>query len=252
MKEKLKISVIGLGGRGTSLLKDEILPMDDIEVLGVCDEYEDRAQAGLEAVREAKGNTPVCSVDYRDVINLEEIDAVVIMSAWESHIKIAIDAMRAGKYVATEVGGAYSVEDCWQLVRVSEETGMPCMMLENCCYGRNEMMVLNLVKQGILGEIVQCQGGYQHDLRSEIATGIENRHYRLRNYLSRNCENYPTHELGPIAKVLNIGKGNRMLTLTSMASKAAGLHQYIVDTKGEDSQLAKANFRQGDVVVTTI
>ena len=86
-------------------------------------------------------------------------------------------------------------------------------------------MVLNMVEQGVLGEVVHCAGGYQHDLRDEIAFGKENRHYRLRNYLSRNCENYPTHDLGPIARILNINHGNRMLTLSSFASKSAGLHE---------------------------
>lgn len=160
--------------------------------------------------------------------------------------------MKSGKYVGLEVGGAYSIEDCWQLVRVSEETKMPCMMLENCCYGRTELMVLNMVRQCFFGEVIHCEGGYHHDLRTEISNGIENRHYRLRNYLNRNCENYPTHELGPIAKVLNINRGNRMISLSSVSSKAAGLKQYISDNKSRDHELAGASFAQGDIVKTTI
>jgi hypothetical protein len=135
--------------------------------------------------------------------------------------------MKAGKYVGVEVGGAYSVDDCWRLVRTYEETGVPCMLMENCCYGRQELLVLNMVKQGLFGDIVHCQGGYRHDLREEITNGRENRHYRLRNYMNRNCENYPTHELGPIAKILGINRGNRMVSLVSMSSQAKGLHEYI-------------------------
>ena len=82
----------------------------------------------------------------------------------------------------------------------------------------------------------------QHDLRDEIAYGKENRHYRLRNYLSRNCENYPTHDLGPIAKILNINHGNRMLTLSSFASKSAGLHEFIMQNKSDDERLKQAHF----------
>ena len=89
----------------------------------------------------------------------------------------------------------------------------------------HELMVLNMVRRGLFGEVVHCQGGYRHDLREEVSTGREMRHYRFRNYLYRNCENYPTHELGPIANVLDINRGNRMLTLVSVASKAAGLHE---------------------------
>lgn len=126
------------------------------------------------------------------------------------------------------------------------------MMLENCCYGRDELMVLNMVRQGVFGEIVHCQGGYRHDLRDEIAGGRENRHYRFRNYLHRNCENYPTHELGPIANVLDINRGNRMLSLVSVASKAVGLHEYLVREKGEGYDASRMQFMQGDVVTTII
>mgnify|MGYP002615925174 FL=1 len=126
------------------------------------------------------------------------------------------------------------------------------MFLENCCFGRREMMTLNMVQHGFFGEIVHCEGCYAHDLREEISHGKENRHYRLRNYLTRNCENYPTHDLGPISKVLNINKGNRLLSLTSFASKSAGLHEYVKKNKPEDSRLKDANFAQGDIITTII
>ncbi|MFR5073328.1 MAG: Gfo/Idh/MocA family protein [Bianqueaceae bacterium] len=113
---------------------------------------------------------------------LGELDALVVTTSWADHLQPAIDAMKAGKRVAMEVGGAYSLDQLWQLVHTSEETGIPCMMLENCCYGRDELMVRNMVEQGVFGEIVHCQGGYHHDLRHEISFGRENRHYRLDNY----------------------------------------------------------------------
>ena len=170
----------------------------------------------------------------------------------ESHLNLACDAMRAGKYTAVEVAGAYSVEDCWKLVRTHEETGVPCMMLENCCFGRDELMVLNMVRQGLFGE----GGALPGRLPPRPAGGglhrARMRHYRFRNYLYRNCENYPTHELGPIANVLDINRGNRMLTLVSVASKAAGLHEYLLREKGPDYDAAKMNFAQGDVVTTII
>src|SRR5690606_29958163 len=127
-----------------------------------------------------------------------------------------IAAMKSGKYPATEVGGAYSIEECWQLVRTSEETGIPVMMLSNANYGRKELAVMNMVKQGLFGEIIHCQAGYQHDLRHEVAQGVENRHYRLANYLTRDGDIYPIHGIGPIAKYLDINRGNRFVSLTSM------------------------------------
>lgn len=152
--------------------------------------------------QEMCGRLPAVTTDYREVLRREDVDAVVISCAWESHIPVAVEAMRAGKAVGMEVGGAYSVKQCWDLVDAYEQTGTPFMFLENCCYGRRELMALNMVKQGLFGEVVHCRGGYMHDLRTEVGTGCEMRHYRLRNYIHRNAENYPTHELGPIAKFL--------------------------------------------------
>lgn len=252
MKEQLKIGVIGLGCRGSMLMKDVMLPMEGITIAAVCDPYEDRMQAAAKQVEEKNGNTPIMTADYRDILAMPEIDAVIVTTSWQDHIKVSIDAMKAGKYVGCEVGGAYSLEQCWELVRTYEQTGVPCMLMENCCYGRDELMVLNMVKKGVFGEVIHCSGGYQHDLRDEVAYGRENRHYRLENYLNRNAENYPTHELGPIAKVLNINRGNRMVSLVSMASKAAGIHEFLKREKGDSYDLTNAQFAQGDVITTMI
>jgi predicted dehydrogenase len=248
----LTLGVVGLGGRGAGLLKDCVLPRSDVQVLAVCDNYEDRRLAAAEQVVQAGQKRPLVTDDYRELLAMPELDAVLIASGWTPHIDIACAAMRAHKYVACEVGGAYSIDDCWRLVRTHEETGAHCMLLENCCYGRDELLVLNMVKQGLFGEIVHCQGGYRHDLRSEIAYGRENRHYRFDNYRSRNCENYPTHELGPIARVLDINHGNRMLRLNSISSKAAGLREYLTAKEGPESPAAKLSWAQGDVVTTII
>lgn len=252
MKETIKVAVIGMGNRGQSLLKHCILPQPGVQVVAVCDRYEDRVKLGVDMVLEAGQPQPKATQDYRELLDMPELDAALILTSWESHINLACDFMRAGKYTAIEVGGAYSVDDCWKLVRTHEETGTQCMILENCCYGREELMVLNMVRQGLFGEIVHCQGGYRHDLRQEVAFGRENRHYRFYNYLTRNGENYPTHELGPIANVLNINRGNRMLSLVSMASKSAGLHEYLVREKGPDHDASQMHFAQGDVVTTII
>ena len=252
VKEQLKMGVVGLGGRGTSLLEAVMIPMEDISIIGVCDKYEDRRMHAAQMVKEKKGNEPLCTADYKEILALGELDALVVTTSWADHLQPAIDAMKAGKRVAMEVGGAYSLDQLWQLVHTSEETGIPCMMLENCCYGRDELMVRNMVEQGVFGEIVHCQGGYHHDLRHEISFGRENRHYRLDNYKNRNCENYPTHELGPIAKVLKINHGNRMVSLSSVASKSRGLNDYLKREKGDEYDITNYPFAQGDVVTTTI
>lgn len=252
MKQALKVGVIGMGERGYSTLAGVLCDMDSICITYVCDTFEDRALRGQQTVSEKKGNTPKYTTDYRALIEDADVEVVVIASAWENHIPAAIAAMRAGKYVGCEVGGAYSIDDCWELVRTYEATGCHCMMLENCCFGRDELMVLRMVRAGLFGEIAACEGGYHHDLRYEITHGEENRHYRLRNYENRCCENYPTHELGPIAKVLGINRGNRMLSLTSMASGAWGLNTYAKEQENVNPDLRTVRFAQGDIVKTNI
>ena len=199
---ELKVGVIGLGARGASLLRDVICKQ--AVVTAVCDIYEDRLAEAVKTVEAEGYKAPLATTDYREVIDSNEVNTVIIITAWDSHVDIALYSMEKGKPVAMEVGGAYTVKQCWDLVDTYERTRTPFMFLENCCFGRREMMALNMVQKGLFGEIVHAEGGYRHDLRSEVAYGIENRHYRLKNYLTRNCENYPTHELGPIAKVLNL------------------------------------------------
>jgi predicted dehydrogenase len=252
MKDTITIGLLGCGNRGLSLLKTCILPRQDVRVAAVCDVYEDRQEAAADQVIKAGQGRPRKTADYREILAMPEIDGVIIASGWAPHVEISCAAMRAGKYSACEVAGAYSLDDCWRLVHTYEETGTPSMLLENCCYGRYELMVLNMVRQGLFGEIVHCAGGYHHDLRRPLAESRENRHYRLDDYLYRNCENYPTHELGPIAKILDINRGNRMLRLNSMASKAAGLQEFIRSRNKGDPGEAEQRVVQGDIVTTVI
>ena len=249
--DSVRVAVVGVSGRGRGLL-GLLLGMPDVEVIGVSDLYEDRLARAKQDVIEKRGNTPMASTDFRRLLEMKELDAVITPSSWTSHADVCIASMDAGKYAATEVGGATSIEQCWELVRTSERTKKPCMLLENCCYGREELTIFNMVKQGLFGELVHAEGGYQHDLRDEICNGRENRHYRLANYSNRNGEVYPTHELGPIAKCLDINRGNRMLTLTATASKARGLHEWIKNHRGEEYDLFNRQFTMGDVITTVI
>ena len=252
MNDKIRIGMIGLGARGLRLLEMVYVQHPDVEFAAVCDRYMDRCEKAAEIIEKSGRNRPVITTDYKEVLAMPEVDAVILCTSWDHHVDLCIEAMEAGKPVGCEVGGAYSVRECWKLVEAHERTGVPVMMMENCVYGRDEMMVLNMAEQGVLGKIVHCEGGYKHDLREEVAFGKENRHYRLNNYIHRNTENYPTHELGPIARILHINRGNRMLTLTSVASKSAGLKEYIKNKKPEDEVLNNTEICQGDVVNTII
>lgn len=247
----LNVGVIGLGFRGMPQLK-LLLSMEDVNVVAVCDVFADRVEKAQEKVKEARGSVPFGTTDYREVNRRKDIEAVIIMTDWTTHIRIAIDAMHCGKIPGMEVGGASSLDECWQLVRTSEETGVGVMLLENCCYNDTEMALLNMIKKGIFGELVHCRGGYQHDLRDEIGEGDKTGHYRQHNFMHRNGELYPTHELGPIATYLNLNRGNRMLSLVAMASKGIGEHLWLKEHRTDNPALCKAKFNQGDIVTTMI
>lgn len=255
MKEKIKVGYIGLGRRGAFVLDSCLSEMSDVEISMICDIYEPELEKVNNILKEKGRPEALTTTDYRDVLNNPEIDAFFIMTGWESRIDIVKDAMRTGKYVGFEVGCAFDIEECYELLEVYEETKTPIMMLENCCYGRIEMMALNVKEKGLFGELIHAEGGYHHDLvdcQELYGKEDEDRHYRIHSYIHRNCEQYPTHELGPICKVLGINRGNRMLTLSSFASKSVALKERIVSDLGADSKWAKYNYKQGDIITTVI
>ena len=255
MKEKIKLGYIGLGRRGAGVLRRNFAHMKDVEVAMICDLVPERVEAAKALVEEIGGYTPRTTVDYREILANPELDGVVVMTGWSGRPQIAMEVMKAGKYAAIEVGCADTLQECFDLVRVSEETGMPCMMLENCCYSRREMMALNMVRQGLFGEVVHCEGGYMHYLNDiELFLNIETEtppHYRLPHYIEKNRENYPTHEFGPISKLLRINRGNRIVSLSSFASKSRSLNQFAKDHL-ENPKWAEIDYKQGDIVTTVL
>ncbi len=246
LNRTIRLGIIGLGGRGYGQT-ETLLEMPDVEIGAVCDVYPDRVADGIALVKSRRGTECFGTTDYKLVNRMKDLDAVVIMTDWASHIRIAIDAMRCGKPVGMEVGPASSIDECWSLVHTSEDTGLTCMLLENGCYENQPLTLLNMIRKQVFGELVFCAGGYQHDLREEIGNGDVNRHYRQAHFLHRNGELYPTHEIGPIAKLLNINRGNRMVSLTGMSSKAAGLHEWFLKNRADRPDLCRYKVTQGDI-----
>ncbi len=258
--KKVKLGIIGLGQRGAAygmadgsigLLGNILGNSDNVIVTALCDLRPERIEAAAKIVTSKGHAMPFCSTDYNDVLK-SGVDAVIVSTSWDAHVEIALASMKAGVTVAIEVGGAHGLEECWELVNCYEETKTPFMFLENCCYNRDELLATSLVRNGALGNISYCQGYYAHDVREEIASGIDTGHYRLKEYMEHNCENYPTHELGPIAKILDINSGNRFVKLVSMSSKAQGMHEYIMSKPEYRDRLGDAVFKQGDVTTTMI
>lgn len=268
--QKVRLGFIGVGFRGQSHLELALM-RSDVEVVALCDIQQSMMDMAMELVTKSKKTKPQIILDgpyaYRKLLENKDIDAVIISTPWEWHSMMCLDAMNAKKYVGCEVNVGMTVEECWDLVHTSERTGMPLMMLENVCYRRDVMAVMNMVRQGVFGELVHLQGGYQHDLRSikfndgktnpgvgaEFgAKGFSEAQWRTQHSVNRNGELYPTHGVGPVAMMLDINRGNRFTQLVSYSSKARGLHDYVVKTGGADHPNAKINFKLGDVVTTMI
>jgi len=269
-KQKLKVGMIGVGLRGTNHLNN-VLNRDDVLVTAICDIDPKRIKLALNLIDKKGQDKPAVfskdEHDYKNLLALKDVDAVIIATPWLWHTRMAKKAMKAGKYTALEVSAANTLEECWDLVNVHEETGTHLMILENVNYRRDIMAVLNMAKQNIFGELVHFRCGYQHDLRfvklndgkSAYGKGVEfgdkgisESVWRTQHSLLRNADVYPTHGVGPIAAMCDINRGNRFTSLTSTATKGVGLHDYIVKNGGKDHPNAKLKFKQGDVITTTI
>jgi len=271
-RDRLRFGVIGTGLRGQVHLH-ELLRREDVEIAAICDidpYMLERAaalqtEAGRKPARVYTGNPEA----WRDMLAAGGLDAVIIATPWEWHAPQAIAAMRAGIAVGCEVVAGITLEDHWQVLRAQQESGAPYMLLENVCYRRDVMAVLNMVRQGVFGEIVHLEGGYEHDLRAvKFNSGVPGKPYgggvefgekgwseakwRTPHSVRRSGELYPSHGIGPCAMWIDINRGNRFVRLNSFASKARGLHDYIVKQAGEQHPNAKVKFALGDVVTTQI
>ncbi|MFZ1808248.1 MAG: Gfo/Idh/MocA family oxidoreductase [Cyclobacteriaceae bacterium] len=269
-EETIRIGLVGVGLRGQNHL-DLLLRRSDVEVVAICDVQQRMMDMTKEMIKKSGKAMPQVimegSYGYRKMLENKDIDGVIISTPWEWHTIMCLDAMNAGKYTACEVMTGATVEECWQLVRTSERTGMPLMMLENVCYRRDVMAVMNMVRQNVFGELIHLQGGYQHDLRevkfndgvNPYGGGVEfgekgfsEAQWRTQYSVMRDADLYPTHGIGPIAMMTDINRGNRFTHLTSYSSKSRGLHDYIVKNGGEDHPNAKVEFKLGDVITTMI
>lgn len=268
-KDKIRLGYIGVGLRGRNHITEGLL-RSDVEITAICDTQESslkycRAQfvkAGKKLPAEYTGGLDA----YKKLLERKDIDAVIIATPWEFHKEQAIDAMRAGKYVGCEVIAGITVEDHWEILKVYDETKVPYMTLENVCYRRDVLAVLNMVRNQIFGELIHLEGGYQHDLRGVLFNDGRNfdgkgaefgpdtvgeAQWRTQWNADRNGDIYPTHGIGPIMQYIDINKGNQFTNLVSFASKSRGLHQYIEKVSPGNKNLS-VNFKNGDLVTTML
>lgn len=252
---RVRVGVVGVGSRGHFLVHT-LLTLDGVDVIAVCDEIPERVTRAQQTVTAAGRPSPVGydrgPTDYERLCAQQNVDLVIVATPWEWHARMCVAAMRSGKHAATEVPAAVTVDECWELVETSETTRRHCVILENCCYDRREMLMLNLVRTGILGEILHSECSYQHDIRRGMLGPSTHAAWRRQHSMRRNGNLYPTHGLGPIAQCLNINRGNQLDHLVSMSSPSRGLQLWRDRFLAPDDHRRAENYVLGDVNLTLL
>jgi predicted dehydrogenase len=253
--ETVRIGFVGVGHQGAPHVEN-FLRIPGVEIRAICDIVPAKVEAMRALVTSNGRPAPAAYTrgpeDYRRLCAEEELDLVFTATPWELHAPICLEAMRQEKHAATEVPMAVTLDELWALVETAEETRRHCVMMENCCYDRTEMMILNLVRHGVLGELLHAECGYMHDLRELKLTDFYEGNWRVRHSIARNGDLYPTHGLGPVAQWMNVNRGNRFDHLVSVATKSRGLNLWAAQHDGPASEAATRRYALGDVVNTLI
>lgn len=253
--DRVRIGFVGVGGQG-SVHVENFLKIEGVEIRAICDIVEWKVGRAQDTVVAADQPKPAGYSrgprDFERMCAEQELDLVFNATPWEWHVPVMLAAMRNGKHAATEVPAAMTVDECWQLVEMAEKLKKHCVMMENCCYDRREMLALNLVRQGLLGEILHGECGYLHDLRETKFAKEGEGLWRRAWSQSHDGNLYPTHGLGPIAQCMDVNRGNRFDFLVSMSSNHRGLEEYAAAHFAEQDPRRREAFKLGDVNVTLI
>ncbi|MCK5058980.1 MAG: Gfo/Idh/MocA family oxidoreductase [Candidatus Aminicenantes bacterium] len=253
--DPVRVGFVGVGGMGSAHCRN-LLNIEGVEIRAVCDIVPEKVERIRNWVVNAGFAKPEGyskgEWDFKRLCRQTDLDLVITATPWRWHVPVCVAAMEEDKHAATEVPAAVTVDECWQLVETAEKTGKYCMMLENCCYGKAELTVLHMVRQGMLGEIIHGEAGYLHDLRALKFSSEGEGLWRTAHSIKRNGNLYPTHGLGPVAECMNINRGNLFDFLVSMSSKSRGLTLFAEEKFGKDSPQARQKYALGDVNVSLI
>jgi predicted dehydrogenase len=252
---KVKVGFVGVGMQGSGHLRN-FLNIDKVEITAICDIIPEKVARMQEWVTDKGFAKPrgyfKGEYDFKRMCQQEDLDLVYTATPWNWHVPVIVEAMKNGKHAATEVPAAVSIDECWEMVETAEKYNKHCVMMENCCYSRHAMMVLNMVRAGVFGEILHGAGGYLHDLRNYKLGGLYENDWRVYHSMKRNGNLYPTHGLGPIAQCMGINRGDQFDYLVSMSSNSRGLQEYAKKKLGEDHKFSRAEYALGDVNTTLI
>lgn len=252
----VRVAIVGTGLRGRSVLH-ELLGVENVRITALCDTVPEKLDRAVKQMRDA-GHTyePARFSDgeraFEQLVLRDDIDLVYTATPWQWHVPVCLAAMKAGKHAATEVPAAYTIEDCWKLVDMSEKTRRHCIMMENCSYGYNELLILNMVRAGAFGEIKHGGAAYNHDLREILFENRDEGLWRRAHHTLRNANLYPTHGLGPIAAMMNINRGDRFEYLVSMSTPEMGLSKWREDHEPKDSPKWQERYVTGDLNISLI
>jgi predicted dehydrogenase len=253
--ERVRIGFVGVGGQG-SVHVDNLLKIEGVELRAICDVVEWKVARAQDAVVAADQPRPAGYArgprDFERMCAEQDLDLVFTATPWEWHVPVMLAAMRHGKHAVTEVPAAMTVDDCWQIVEAAEKLKKHCVMMENCCYDRREMLALHLVRKGILGELLHGECGYLHDLRATKFAKEGEGLWRRAWSQQADGNLYPTHGLGPIAQCMDVNRGNRFDFLVSMSSNHRGLEQYAAERFADADPRRRESYKLGDVNITLI
>lgn len=253
--KEVRIGYVGVGLQGTSHVEN-LLQVPGARITAVCDIIEEKVRRAQKIVTRKGHPEPAAYFkgprDFERLCETEDLDLVYTATPWEWHVAVCLSAMKNGKHAATEVPAAMTLEDCWALVHAAETYRRHCVMMENCNYGRSEMMVFNMVRQGVFGEILHAEGGYLHDLRAIKFEDANEGLWRRAWAMKMNANLYPTHGLGPVANCMDINRGDRFEYLVSMSSPSRGLQLWAQEHFPEDAPQRSERFVLGDVNTSLI
>ena len=253
--DPVRVAVVGVGMQGSGHVQS-LLQLEGVELRAVCDLVEDKIKRMQSWAREAGKPEPKGyfkgELDFKRMCDQEDLDLVITATPWEWHVPVCVKAMTTGSHAATEVPAAVTIDECWQLVETAEQTRKHCMMLENVCYMAPELLILNMVRKGVFGELLHAEGAYNHDLRNYLLGSLYENDWRIKHCMTRNGNLYPTHGLGPIAQCLNINRGDRFDFLVSMSTPSLGLKEYALEKLGADHHYSKTAYSCGDVNTSLI
>ena len=252
----VRLGVVGVGGRGTALL-DNLLAMNEVRIPAICDISQEnlaRAQAMVEKAGQKRPEGYSRDEEsFQQLMYRDDLDAVLIAAYWQWHTPMAVCAMKSGKYAAVEVPAALTVEECWELVNTSEQTGVPCMMLENWSFRRDNLAVLKMIRAGLLGEIVHCHCAHSHNCIDHwFFTPEGEMRWSAEFLVKHNASQYTTHALGPVISWMNIGCGDYFDKIVSYANRSLGINHYFAKKFGPNHPNAKRQYAQGDIVTTLV